>query len=124
MHLKRRPGPSLHAPRSLREIRPRRQRIRPQHLVNQRERNFVRNHARKYLGDAAQISPCHRALPESPRMIRAGAQVGQDLGLHVVERHVPVLMRGSAHGQTIQEEDDGGGRVDAEGSVGLGFLVC
>jgi hypothetical protein len=123
MHLKRRARPLLHAPGPLRGIHARRQRIRAQRLVDQRQRHCVRNHACKHPRDTPKILARHRALPEPPRVVRARAQVGQDIGLHVGQRYVPVFVRGFARGQAVQEEDGARGRVDAEGGVGFGFLV-
>jgi hypothetical protein len=54
---------------------------------------------------------------------RARAQVGQKLGLHGVEREIPVLVPDFARREAVQEEDYARDRVDAQGGVGLGFLV-
>jgi hypothetical protein len=71
MHLKRRPRPLLHAPRSIPRIRPRWQRIRPERLINQRNRHLIRDHATENLPNISHIITCAIvfATPKTPRMI-------------------------------------------------------
>ena len=116
MHLKRSPRPLLY---TVRPLLPRWKCIRSERFVNQGHGDLIRNHAGENESDISQIRSILRAVPESPGVIGAGAEIRQHFFLDLVHGNTPVFMCCFGWTFEVQKVYSSGSGIDAYGREAL-----